>query len=199
MFQINKIEKYKDVSDNYWINEQGEVLSERRNFSPLKLRETKQTKRSRNRYLEVCLLLSGSRTKKRYVKVHRLVALAFLKNDDPEKNQVNHIDENGLNNDVSNLEWVTAKQNSVYSNGKKVYCYDLNGLVKVYETSAETKSDGFNPGHVSSVCRGDVPKGRKYPLYRHKQHVFSFKKLKQDEVVQRLSKPRNFKPENWRK
>lgn len=47
------------------------------------------------------------------VLVHQLVAKAFIPNPD-NLPQINHIDENPLNNNVSNLEWCTAKYNANY-------------------------------------------------------------------------------------
>lgn len=44
-------------------------------------------------------------------KIHRLVANEFISNE-INKPEVNHIDGNKLNNNVSNLEWVTNKENS---------------------------------------------------------------------------------------
>jgi hypothetical protein len=50
------------------------------------------------------------------VTVHRLVALHFLKPPKNKKrNQINHIDGNILNNQISNLEWVTPKENVHHS------------------------------------------------------------------------------------
>ncbi|MGL4424781.1 MAG: HNH endonuclease [Cetobacterium sp.] len=47
-----------------------------------------------------------SNGKKRYFRIHRLLAEYFLEQKD-DCNIVNHIDGNKLNNDISNLEWTT--------------------------------------------------------------------------------------------
>lgn len=194
MIKLNTVKGYEHMSNIYWVTKDGEVLSERLAMKPIKKRQTKPTPKSKNKYYEVCVMSNDG--KKNYIKIHRLIAKAFVPNPE-NKPQVNHIDQNGLNNNVGNLEWCTAKENSRYTNAKKVYCYDINGLKKVYEAAKDSVEDGFNLGHVANCCRGDIPKGRKYPVVRHKNHVFSYKELPIEEVVQRLSKPRNFKPDGW--
>lgn len=48
--------------------------------------------------------------------VHRMVAMAFIPNANPEqKKEVNHIDFNRKNNLVTNLEWVTHQENIKHS------------------------------------------------------------------------------------
>lgn len=62
------------------------------------------------RYNRVNLCVGNVRRKHR---VARLVAIAFIPNP-YNKTQVNHIDENTLNDAVENLEWCTPKENCNY-------------------------------------------------------------------------------------
>lgn len=67
----------------------------------------------RYRLVTVNVTENGKRKQKRYY-VHRLVGKAFIPNPE-NKPQINHIDGNGENNHVSNLEWVTAKENTAHA------------------------------------------------------------------------------------
>lgn len=58
-------------------------------------------------YLQVALNFEGT-VKKKYI--HRLVMETFNPTDNP-KLEINHIDENKENNMITNLEWVTHKEN----------------------------------------------------------------------------------------
>lgn len=63
------------------------------------------------KYQDVSLRLDGSY---RYTTLHRLLAEAFIPN--PQNHpQVNHLDGNKQNNNLENLEWVTAKENSQHA------------------------------------------------------------------------------------
>ena len=49
---------------------------------------------------------------KKTVKIHRLVALAFIKNNDKNKSLVDHINGNRSDNRVENLRWVNSRGNA---------------------------------------------------------------------------------------
>ena len=70
-------------------------------------------------YHVVLLYNSDSNGDRTYITVHRLVALTFLSNPD-NKPQVDHKDHDKLNNNLSNLRWVSAKVNSENAKEKGV-------------------------------------------------------------------------------
>lgn len=103
--------------------------------------------------------------KRKFFSIHRLIALTFIENNDPTKSQVNHKDENKLNNHVSNLEWVSPKDNVKHSldnnlskgRSVKVRCIDkkTKNIVGVFENILlASKATGANDRHISDVCRG---------------------------------------------
>lgn len=81
-------------------------------------------------YLTVGLL--DGKGKRKIVKIHRLVADAFLGHPDESKCEINHIDGNKTNNNVKNLEWCSHQENLAHA--KRI---GLNGL-KVLITDTET-------------------------------------------------------------
>lgn len=62
-------------------------------------------------YRMVVLIING---KKQYHNVHRIIAKAFIPNPKGLR-EVNHKDGNKLNNAVSNLEWVTTRENQIHA------------------------------------------------------------------------------------
>lgn len=92
--------------------------------------------------------------------LHRLVALAFIPNNDKTKNVVNHIDGNKQNNHVSNLEWVSIKEN----NNKKVFknTYKKTEVTEslVNETWINVEYEGYTY-KASNYGRIETPSGNK--------------------------------------
>lgn len=78
---------------------------------------------------------------KKTVKIHRLVANAFIDKIDG-KDIVNHIDSNKSNNNLSNLEWVSSLENSCHSKSK------LKSSSKYIGVSYNKKDKIF----ISNIC-----------------------------------------------
>jgi hypothetical protein len=114
-------------------------------------------------YRRVVLCLKGNT--RRYL-VHRLVALRFIPSVEG-KEQVNHIDGNKLNNDVSNLEWCSPKENvrHAIANGrfggancarKPVAEYSMKdgSLIATYPSTMEAmRQTGIDASTISLQCR----------------------------------------------
>ena len=104
-----------------------------------------------------CIDLIQNKYKKTYL-VHRLLASKFIKKEDNSYNIVNHIDENKLNNSLSNLEW-TNRKNTIHSCGKKVNQININTgkIIKTFTSISEAGiavNNGKQVTHISCVCRG---------------------------------------------
>ncbi len=94
--------------------------------------------------------------------IHRLVALTFLKNEN-NLPIVNHIDENKLNNHVSNLEWTTQKENinkstKITCHKKQIIKCDLDGNeLEVFDSIKDaSKSVTVKPASINKALRKQV-------------------------------------------
>ena len=113
-------------------------------------------------YLRHCLY---KHNKRKNLLLHRIIATAFI--DDPgKKPQINHIDENKLNNDLSNLEWCTERENIVHGTrtkrvaeklSKKVIQLDLNdSVLNEFESMGQAEREtGVPSGNISRCCNGE--------------------------------------------
>lgn len=102
-----------------------------------------------NGYAQVTLYANARRQK---FLVHRLVAVAFVPNPS-NLPQINHKDENRLNNSASNLEWCTAAYNNAYGTAriratdtlsKPIEQVDIHGRVLAVYRSARIASELLN-------------------------------------------------------
>ena len=91
-------------------------------------------------YRQVTLRKGGKHYRKT---VHRLVAEAFLQNPDMRK-IVNHKDENGENNAVSNLEWCDRSYNARYGSSLEKIRQSLVGNRRRHMSAVNKKVGGSN-------------------------------------------------------
>ena len=112
-------------------------------------------------YLRHCLY---KHNKQKKLLLHRIIATAFIDNPG-KKPQVNHIDENKLNNDLSNLEWCTERENAVHGTrtkraaeklSQKVIQLDLNdNVLNEFESMHQAEQEtGVFATSISACCNG---------------------------------------------
>lgn len=171
------MEIWKDIKNYeglYQISNLGNVKSyhKRSNGNLLKL----PIKRG---YYQVGLRKNGTR---KYYQVHRLVAETFIENKD-NLPQVNHKDENKLNNNVDNLEWCTVSYNNTYGsriervvasnkNRQPVVLYDINGnfIAEYFSIMDAVRKTKINPSCIVASCQGKRKQPRKY-IWKYKSEV----------------------------
>ena len=146
--------KHIEFSKNYQISNTGKVRN-KLTGKILKLHK-------RSGYFACSIVYSNNKTKT--CSVHRLVAIAFIKNPS-KKRCVNHINGNKLDNNKENLEWATNKENVhhalktnlINTHKVRVHQCDLDGnIINTFESIREAEmKTGISNKHISSMCTGN--------------------------------------------
>lgn len=170
------VEVWKDIEDYkgyYQVSNKGRVKSLDRmvlrfKYCDLHIKERiLKSALSNKGYVQYFLSKDG---KRKTFKVHRLVAQAFLPNPE-HKPEVNHIDGIKTNNQVDNLEWLTAKENMLdavkngflqkgknHPRARGVVQMDILGnVLKKFDSIVDVKKKlKINCGNIVSVCKGNL-------------------------------------------
>ena len=138
---------------NYIIDKNGLIISKHWN---------REAKGSYSKgYLHVKLKTKDG--KQDYFQKHRVIWL-FFNGEIPENMQVNHINENKLDNRLANLNLLTPKENCNWGsrNGrmalaqsKRVIQEKPDGEIIIWQSTSECGRNGFNQGSVAAACRGE--------------------------------------------
>ena len=164
-------EVWKDIPGYeglYQVSNRGNVRS--LNWNGTKTTKNINQKPHKNGYRQVLLSKDGVR---KMFTVHRLVALVFIPNPN-ELPQINHIDEDKTNNDVSNLEWCSAQYNVRYSiqrrsprtekstrkskyHNKAIAQLSFDDeIIRVWQGTSELRSSGqLSVPDILRCCRGE--------------------------------------------
>lgn len=151
--KINMEEEYKQIElePNYEVSNFGNVRN-------IETKDIKNTHFDKNGYKIVSL--NGTK-----YKVHRLVAIYFVKNDNIKNNTIiNHKDENKTNNVFTNLEWCTNKYNTNYGTNidrmanalskEKIIEYDINGnIINIYRSLSFVSRNVKSGAGISDAIR----------------------------------------------
>ena len=141
----NDLEIWKDIEGFegiYQISNKGNLKSFKKNKNGRILKN----KNKKGWYLNIILT---NKKKKKSIKIHKLVALAFIPNPNNYP-VINHINGNKQDNRVENLEWCTQKQNIIHAKQKGLWKYNKpykckkilqfslnNDFISIYENAEE--------------------------------------------------------------
>jgi len=134
----------------YDITQDGKVISLNYNNTG----KPKEMSQRLNKFGYMQIGITNKDGKRKFMQVHRLVAMAFVDNAD-NKPEVNHVDGNKTNNVSSNLEWCTSSENQRHA-------FDT-GLNKAHKSNVNGNYQGEKCIH-SKLTEQDVIDIRK----RHK-------------------------------
>lgn len=188
------MERWKPISGYeglYEVSDKGNVRSVDR-YIDAKIKHVKKRlikgvvlkkNKKRNGYFTVDLCKNGV---VKTTLIHRLVANAFVENDRGCK-YVNHIDSNRENNNASNLEWVTSRENRmhgidsgnvVFRQTKAVKCVENGKVFEQAKIAAKWLIDNYpnrSSGkiiviaqNIRRACNGGTPKAYGFTWKYHK-------------------------------
>lgn len=203
---MNDIEFWKPYQEFPWVEGSSfgrvrtldRVVSTKKGMRAVKGRILKQ-QRNRGGYIYVEFSINGKLIV-RYV--HRIVAQTFIPNPDnlPE---VNHLDNNPLNNDVSNLEWCTREYNMAYKerygvSSKEAHQTQRNPLfainlktteVQWFESQSEAGHKlGIAQPNINSVLSGRLKQSGGYWFVNADSNAAEYTKQKFGDSVARKAK-----------
>jgi hypothetical protein len=96
----DEFENLKGYEEYYQINRKGDIRNIKRN--------TILTPNFDKDGYKIAMLYNPPKS----VKIHRLLAIQYILNDDPLKTEIDHIDRNRTNNDLVNLRWTNRSGNN---------------------------------------------------------------------------------------
>lgn len=162
----------------YAVSTEGKVFSLARKNSVGAQVHFKELKQNTDRGGYKYVILSNAEGERKYMNVHRLVALAFIPNPE-NKPTVNHEDQCKSNNHVSNLTWMTQAENNLHyrnshvckSKPKSTRCKKVKathietGEVTIYDSvNACARGIGDGSSNVSATCKGTQKSSKGYKL-----------------------------------
>lgn len=126
-----------DLKFDYYVYENGTIYSD-------KSKKFLSPQKDKDGYLKV-QMISTDNKRHRY-SVHRLVMENFCPVENMKILQVNHIDGNKENNALSNLEWVTCKQNIQHAINNNLRA-EINGASKLTKEQVLEIIDKLQKGY----------------------------------------------------
>lgn len=145
----------KEYEGLYEVSNDGLVKSFHKDKSGVIMKQTIQ-KNSHTNYMSV-MLVCKYKTRKT-IMVHRLVAEAFVSNPH-SKLHVNHLDNNGENNNSYNLEWCTQQENMVHSSKQGRHIGAITKANKVQSKQAlDKRKEMIGKKYGKWIVLKDMPK-----------------------------------------
>lgn len=192
---MNDIEIWKKCPEFTWIEGStfgrvrtlDRIIIDRRGRKRLIKGQIIKQRSDRYGYMKVQFSVGGKTITKR---VHRIIAECFLQNPNNYR-EINHRDNNPLNNTLSNLEWCTHEYNIEYREkygkalSRPVYAVNLKTLgVSWFKSQMEASRElGINQAHIGKVVKGERRTAKGYWFTEDKNRAIKITKSELYEVT----------------